>query len=533
LFKRTYSVTTADPLSLGDDQLLAEHRVFACSVARDRIGNEALDEPEQVNHGSVVLRFRRIAFVAAHGALTFAVRELNLVSVREACGYRGDMKRHPSLALALGACGLLACASPAQARDPSTAVPDRAILDAGYPEVDALYVELHRNPELSDGEEKTSATVAGRLRALGYEVTTGVGGHGFVGVMRNGSGPTVALRTELDGLPVLEKTGLPYASKVVVERSAGARVPVMHACGHDVHMASLVGAATYLVKTKARWRGTVVLIGQPGEESLTGAAAMIADGLFRRFPKPEALFSIHDAAELPAGKVGIIPGYAQASADFVDVTFYGRGGHGGQPHLAIDPIVIASRAVLAFQTIVSRENNPVDPAVLTVGSFHGGDRPNIIPDEVKLELTVRAIKPEVREHVIAAIERVAKAEAAAAAAPKEPTVIVRKTNPPTFNDPQLVARMRQALRGSLGDANVVELPAPMTSDDFALYGREGVPSFKLWFGAVDPQEFERAKAANTPLAGPHSPTWAPDRERTLRTGVASFVTAALAFLGRG
>jgi amidohydrolase len=428
-------------------------------------------------------------------------------------------------------CLLLACAGhDAHAKDPSAIVPSRADLDEAFSNVDALYIDLHRSPELSGEEAKTSEKLATRLHSLGFEVTTGVGGYGFVAILKNGAGATVALRTELDALPVEEKTGLPYASKVVIERSSGTRVPAMHACGHDIHMSALVGAASVMAKKKDRWRGTLVLVGQPAEEPLSGAAAMIKDGLFRRFPKPDAMIAIHDVASLPSGKIGITRGLAQAGMDSLDVTFVGQGGHGGAPHLTVDPIVMASRAVLSFQTIISRENDPVDPAVITVGSFHGGTRGNVIPDEAKLELSVRAIKPEVRERLVASIGRVAKAEAASARAPKEPTVIVRASNPPTVNDAVLVARLEKPLRTAFGDANVVELPAPMTSDDFALYSREAVPSIKLWLGAVEPQRFERVKSEGTILPGLHSAEWAPDRERTLRGGINAFVTSALTLL---
>src|SRR2546421_11796875 len=271
---------------------------------------------------------------------------------------------------------LVATAAPA-ARDFVRAV------DAIYPDLDRLYLDLHQNPELSWHEEKTAAKMAAQLRALGYEVTTGVGKTGVVGVLRNGKGPTVLLRTELDALPVEEKTGLPYASTATAVNAAGQTVPVMHACGHDAHMAGWTGAAALLARMKDRWRGTVLMIGQPAEETVQGAKAMIADGLLKRFPKPDFSVAVHDSSDAPAGKVYFVPGYGMASVDSVDLTIFGRGGHGAKPNTTVDPVVIAARTILAIQTLVSREKDPLDPAVVTVGSVHGGTRYNIIPDEVK------------------------------------------------------------------------------------------------------------------------------------------------------
>jgi hippurate hydrolase len=263
-------------------------------------------------------------------------------------------------------------------------------LDAIYPQLDALYLDLHQAPELAMHEEKTSARLAAELKKLGYEVTTGVGGTGVVGVLKNGKGPTVLLRTELDALPVEEKTGLPFASKATGVNPAGQTVPVMHACGHDAHMAAWTGTAALLARQKSHWRGTVLMIGQPAEEIVAGSRAMLADGLFTRFPKPDFAIAVHDSSDKPAGKVYYVPEYGMAGVDSVDVTIFGRGGHGAKPNATVDPVVIAARTVLAWQTLVSREKDPLDPAVLSVGSIHGGTRYNIIPDEVKLQLTVRA-----------------------------------------------------------------------------------------------------------------------------------------------
>lgn len=423
-------------------------------------------------------------------------------------------------------------ALPAGAAPPAPAL---AGLDALYPSLDALYRELHRAPELSLQEEKTAARMAAQLRALGFEVTERVGGHGVVGVLRNGKGPTVALRTELDALPVKEQTGLPYASTATAVDASGGTVPVMHACGHDVHMASWVGAATLLSRSRERWRGTLVMIGQPAEEVLSGARAMLADGLFTRFPRPDVAVAFHDTNLLPAGQVGVTPGFAFARADNVDVTIFGKGGHGAAPHQTVDPVVIAARTVIALQTIVSREVNPIDPAVITVGSIHGGTKHNIVPDEVKLQLTVRSYKEEVQKHLLAAIERIARAEAVAARAPREPVVTVAsgQSVASLFNDPSVTKRLGAALAHAFGAANVVDLPPRMASEDFSELGRAGVPIVQLFVGAVEPGAFAKAKASGTNVPGPHSPLFAPDREPTIRTGTATLTLAALELLGKG
>jgi amidohydrolase len=294
---------------------------------------------------------------------------------------------------------LLSSSASEQSRSAVWTTPSAEQVNAVYPEIESLYFDLHRNPELAMHEQQTAAKLAERVKALGYEVTTGVGGTGVVAVLRNGAGPTGLLRTDMDALPIEEKTGLPYVSKVVVNSDSGVSTPVMHACGHDIHMSSWVGTAKLMATNRDRWHGTLVLIGQPAEETGEGAVAMIKDGLLTRFPKLDFALAIHDSAILPIGQVGYTPGYALAAADSVDITIFGRGGHGGQPQDTVDPVVIVSRTVLALQSIVSRENNPLDPVVITVGSIHGGTKNSIIPDEVKLQLTVRSYKPEVRKRL--------------------------------------------------------------------------------------------------------------------------------------
>jgi len=408
-----------------------------------------------------------------------------------------------------------------------------AEVNSVYPQVKTLYVALHEHPELSGHEVNTAATVAAKLRGLGYEVTEHVGGTGVVAVLRNGAGPTVMLRTELDALPVEEKTGLAYASKVTTKNDAGLTVPVMHACGHDIHMAALVGTAEIMAKTKDRWHGTLALIGQPAEETVGGAKGMVADGLFTRFPKPDVGVALHATNGLPAGKVGFTAEYAASNADTVNITIYGKGGHGASPESTVDPIVIAARMILALQTIVSREIKPGDPAVITVGYIQGGTKNNIIPDEVRLGLTVRSYTPEVRKHLLAAIERVAKAEAQAAEAPKAPRVQVAESTDALYNDPKLAERLSQALIQALGTGRVEKAPPTMTSEDYSYFVEAGVPSFYFWLGVADPEKFKEAKSSGTHLPSNHSPFFAPDMEPSLKTAIESEVVVLRNLMATG
>ena len=404
-------------------------------------------------------------------------------------------------------------------------------VDAIYPDVEALYRDLHRNPELGFQETQTAAKLAARVKALGFDVTTGVGKTGIVAILKNGAGPTVMLRTELDALPVAEKTGLAFASTVTTKNAAGQVVPVMHACGHDIHMSAWAGAARIMAEHKDRWRGTLMLVGQPAEELLAGASAMLKDGLFTRFPRPDFAVSLHDDDTMPAGTVGYHAGLFRAMSDRVEITVYGRGGHAAMPHNTIDPVVLAARIVLTLQTIVSRENNPSDPVVITVGSIHGGTQGNVIPDEVKLELSVRTFTPQVRTRTLAAIRRIAKGEADAAGAPREPLVTAPAVAPPpVVNDAALISRLAAALKKGLGDQNVVEMPAKMTSEDFAEYGAAGVPIALLHIGAVNRAKLEEARRTGIPVPAPHSPEWAPEYEPTLKGAIRAEVTALLELL---
>jgi hippurate hydrolase len=404
-------------------------------------------------------------------------------------------------------------------------------IDAIYPDIETVYKDLHRNPELAFQETQTVAKLSARLKALGFDVTTGVGKTGIVAVMKNGAGPTVMLRTELDALPVAEKTGLPFASSVTTKNAAGQLVPVMHACGHDIHMSAWAGTARIMAEHKDRWRGTLMLVGQPAEETLSGAVAMLEDGLFTRFPRPDFALSLHDDDTMPSGTIGYHAGLFRAMSDRVEITVYGRGGHAAMPHNTIDPVVLASRIVLSLQTIVSRENNPAEPIVITVGSIHGGTQGNIIPDEVKLELSVRTLTPQVRTRTLAAIRRIAKGEADAAGAPREPLVTAPAVTPlPVVNDSALISRLAAALKRELGDQHVVEMPAKMTSEDFAFYGAAGVPSALLHIGAVNPAKLEEARKTGIPVPAPHSPEWAPEYEPTLKGAIRAEVTALLELL---
>lgn len=431
------------------------------------------------------------------------------------------------LASAFG-CLLMAAVATAQTAAGRWSAPTPAQIDAIYPDLEALYRDLHQNPELAFQETRTAATLAERLRRLGFEVTTGVGRTGIVGVMRNGVGPTVMLRTELDALPVEEKTGLPFASTAMAKNAAGQLTPVMHACGHDLHMAAWAGAARLMAEHRDRWRGTLLMVGQPAEEGLGGAAAMLKDGLFTRFPRPDFALSFHDDDTMPAGTIGYRAGLFRSMSDGVTITVFGRGGHAAMPHNTIDPIVIAARIVLALQTVVSRENNPVDPVVITVGSIHGGTQGNVIPDEVRLQLSVRTYTPDVRTRTLEAIRRVARGEAAAAGAPREPQVDApAQAGVPVYNDPALITRLAGALGRALGEDQVVEMPPKMTSEDFALYGQAGVPSALLHIGAVEAERLAEASRTGIPVPPPHSPQWAPALEPTLKAAIRAEVAALL------
>ncbi len=412
-------------------------------------------------------------------------------------------------------------------------------LMADMPDLMELYRDLHAHPELSFEEHETAAKLARRMRDLGFEVTEGVGQTGVVSVMRNGEGPTVMLRADMDGLPVVEQTGLPYASEETATPASGVTTGVMHACGHDTHMAGFIGAAQLLAERKDEWQGTLVMILQPAEELGLGALAMLEDGLYTRFPKPDYAIAFHDAAApAPAGTIGFTPGYALANVDSVDITVKGVGGHGAYPHTTRDPIVLASAIVMKLQTVVSRESNPLDPAVITVGSFHSGAKHNIISDEAKLQLTVRSYSDESRELLLEGIERVARGEAIAAGLPDElmPVVTIEDPyTPSTFNDPAFTQEMADVFRQRFGDARVVEWPAVMGGEDFSQFRRaapEHVKSMIFWISGTPQPMLEALQENGTPLPSLHSPFWAPDAEKVVATGAEALAGAALDLMPR-
>lgn len=396
-------------------------------------------------------------------------------------------------------------------------------VESVYCDAHGLYVVLHQNPELSTHETQTAAKLAARLRTTGYEVTEHVGGTGIVAILKNGTGPTIMLRTELDALPVEEKTGLSYASKVRAKDDAGRDVPVMHACGHDVHMASLVGTAEVMAHSKDTWHGTLMLIGQPAEETIGGAEGMIRDGLFKRFPKPDVAVALHVGNEYPAGVVAITPGIYNTNSDSIRITIYGKGGHGASPHTTVDPIVIAARTVLTLQTIASREVKPGELAIVTIGYLHAGLKNNIIPDQAEMGLTVRTFKSDVRQQVLAAITRITKAEAAAASAPREPSIDRYEGTDSVYNDPALAQRLREALEAALGKDKVVTGEPITPSEDFSYFVEQGVPGFYFSLGGADPEKLAQAKAAGTRLPSNHSPLFAPDVDPALYTGITAEV----------
>ncbi len=407
-------------------------------------------------------------------------------------------------------------------------------LDADYNRLEALYKHLHTNPELSLREARTAARLTRELKEIGFEVTENVGGHGVVGVLKNGEGPTVLVRTDMDALPVIEQTGLPYASKVRTRDKNENEVGVMHACGHDMHMTCWVGTARVLASLKDRWKGTLVFIGQPAEEIGAGARMMLGAGLFKKFPQPDYGLALHCAANLPYGSVAYTEGLAMANVDSVDILVHGKGGHGAAPHTTIDPIVLAARIVLDLQTLVSRETNPVDPAVVTVGSIHGGSKHNIIPNEVHLQLTVRSTKDTVRKHLLDGIRRIAEAAAKGAGAPPpEVKVNPEEFTPALLNDPALTQKTVAVFKDALGADKVVARPPMMGGEDFSRYGRAKVPICLYWLGTIDPKRVaDSEREGGKPLPSLHSDHFAPVPEPAIKTGVLTMSLAVLNLLGK-
>ena len=417
----------------------------------------------------------------------------------------------------------------------------QSLADAELPSLLEIYKDVHSHPELSGHEERTAALVAKELKAAACEVTEHFGtyddpkfkAYGVIGVMKNGDGPTVLVRTDTDALPVEEETGLPYASKVVAKNDEGKDVHVMHACGHDTHIAAFIGTARSLGKLKDQWHGTIVFVAQPAEEIGTGARALLKDGLYDRFGKPNVALGFHDKADVEAGHIAVTEGYTSANVDSVDVTVRGIGGHGAYPHKNKDPIILAAEIINAWQTIVSRENNPLDPVVITVGSIHGGTKHNIIPDEVKMQLTVRTYKPKGRERVLAAIDRIAKGCAAAAGIPQDlaPTVSVSKefVTPAMYNDPELTKRLVAVWQKSLGNENVEIIDPVMGGEDFSEYSLpdHSIPTVNFHFGAVEPAKIAEFKQTGKELPTLHSSKFAPVPEPTIRVGIIGMTSAVL------
>src|SRR5438874_8508116 len=393
----------------------------------------------------------------------------------------------------------------------------QSLADAELPSLLPIYKDFHSHPELSGHEERTATLVAKELRATGCQVTEHLGKyqdskfkpHGVVGVMKNGDGPTVLVRTDMDALPVHEETGLPYASTVTTNNDEGKEVPVMHACGHDAHMSMFIGVARSLAKLKDQWHGTILFVAQPAEETGNGALALLSAGLYEKFVKPDFALGFHDKADMQIGHVGVTEGYTYANVDSVDVTVRGVGGHGAYPHKTKDPIVLAAEMINAWQTIASRENNPLDPIVITVGSIHGGTKHNIIPDEVKMQLTVRTYKPEVRERVLAAIDRIAKGIAAAGGVPasRAPMATVSKDQftPATYNNPELTKRLVGVWKNVLGADNVEIVDPTMGGEDFAEYSLpdHSIPAVDFHIGAVDPEKIAQFKKEGKELPSLH------------------------------
>jgi amidohydrolase len=410
------------------------------------------------------------------------------------------------------------------------------------PDLLDFYKNLHSHPELSHFEEHTSAMLAAELRKAGYTVTDHIGkypdgsqAYGVVAILKNGPGPTLLVRADMDALPIIEETGVPYASHVLVHNKSGQEVGVMHACGHDVHTTVLIGTARAMATSKDKWHGTLMLVGQPSEETIDGAKAMLADHLYERFGRPDLVIGLHDTNELPAGQVGLIPGAAMASSTSIDVVIRGIGGHGSAPQVGRDPVTLAALYITQMQTIVSREEDPQDPTVVTVGDIHGGTKRNIIPDEVKLELTTRSFSAASRQRVIDGLKQMAAGITTSAGLPPEKaatvTVLDDESTPVLYNDPALTARERAALAQALGTENVITLHPVMGSEDVGIFGLDGkIPVGYFRLGAMYPDRFATAKAAGKLLPGPHTSKFEPDPEPTLRTGVTAMTAVATALL---
>ncbi len=428
--------------------------------------------------------------------------------------------------LCVSICGMLPIAAAQADSPPGNSASVNKWVDDQLGSLIDIYQEFHKHPEVSFEEAETAKRLAGYLKAAGYEVTTDVGGHGLVAILKNGEGPVVMLRTDLDGLPVTENTELVYASQETVKLDDGTESGVMHACGHDIHMTNVLGTARYMAAHRDKWHGTLMIIGQPAEEKGAGAKAMLEDGLFDRFPKPDYAIALHVDPNLPTGTVGYRDGYAMANVDSVDIYVQGKGGHGAHPDATVDPIVQAAQLILDLQTIVSREINPTDPAVVTVGAIHGGTKHNIIGDECHLQLTVRSYGEKVRKQLLEAIVRKAKAVAISYRAP-EPKIVISEGTPSLFNDKKLTWRIVKKFNHAFGDDKVVPVDPSMGGEDFSRYGIAGVPIFMYRLGSVDAKRLARYEQLGQEPPSLHSPLFYPDAEDCLETGVNATVLALL------
>ena len=439
----------------------------------------------------------------------------------------GAGRPHPVFPFLLAA--LLPISARGEAGDTRAQAPSDPWITSHLDELVSLYTHLHTHPELSRDEVETSKRIAEELTKAGAAVTTNVGKLGVVGVIKNGEGPVVLVRTDMDALPVVEETGLAYASKVKTRDRTGREVGVMHACGHDIHMTSFVGTARWLVENRDRWSGTVVLVGQPAEEAVDGARNMLKDGLYTRFPKPDFALALHCRPDEPIGTVRYCSGPTLASSTSLTVTIRGKGGHGAWPHRTIDPIVLAALVVVDLQTIVSREIEPGEPAVVTVGSIHGGTKHNIIPDEVKLQLTLRTFSEPIRLQLIESIKRRALALSIAHQAP-EPSVDVEETTPPTINTPALVERVLPALIEALGPGNVKPAKPVMGAEDFGLYSEGNVPICMFWLGTIHPERLAAASAKSETMPPLHSAKYYPEPGPSIATGIRAMTAAVVKLL---
>jgi amidohydrolase len=445
--------------------------------------------------------------------------------------FAADVLLNPMEKIFLVAALFLSIASPAQSNKESI----KKIIDENFINLEELYKTLHQHPELALHEKETSKTLAAELKKLNFEVFENIGGYGLAGVLKNGTGPTVLIRTDMDALPIEEKTGLAFASKAKGTNAAGNEVSVMHACGHDLHMSVFIGTARVLTQLRKQWKGTLVMIAQPAEETGFGADMMLKDGLYSKIPYPDYALALHNNATLPSGTVGYNVKNFMASVDMMNITVFGKGGHGAAPHQTVDPIVLSAQMIQAFQLIVSREINPLEPAVITVGSIHGGTVHNIIPDEVKLQLTLRSYSPEVREQIKTSIRNKAKHLALQAGLPEDKAPLITINDglvPATINDESLVRRLIPVFENALGRDKVIEVPSSMIGEDFSRFAthEKKSPLCMFWLGTASPEKIKRAKETGVPLPSLHTAAFAPDLEPALKTGILSMSSAAFVLL---